>query len=292
MKRKNLMITTMITLIFTGCVNTTSSEIGNEIDILVSTSIEETISSTKEELVCLDQRVFENGEPIQSISIIQKGSEQPRLLIKVTDKEEFYFDPPEQEYPKFFLNVYFADLNQDGIEEVVVSCFMGYYPGIYIIDIANHSYLIPPYATENGDPGSLGIRYKVYAVDEEHIQIKGGDFDSIIELSYDEIWNWNHEERITREEYFARYKEEAPEIGHAVDVRYASIEIVNYNNRSCLKLIQRLCGPWSISDHLGYMETIISWNSDGEYYIENTEYVKRDPISMSESKDAENSDNE
>ena len=87
----------MITLIFTGCVNTTSSEIGNEIDILVSTSIEETISSTKEELVCLDQRVFENGEPIQSISIIQKGSEQPRLLIKVTDKEEFYFDPPEQE---------------------------------------------------------------------------------------------------------------------------------------------------------------------------------------------------
>lgn len=299
MKRKSLIITTMIVCIFTGCTKTTNSEIENEIDTFISTSIEEisassvsieeTLSSSTEEVVCLDQKIFENGEPIQSISLLQKGSEQPRLFVKITDKEEVYFDFFENAYPHYFLNIYFADLNQDGIEEVIVECSMGYFPAILIIDVANLSYLDPPYIVEA--PG-LGIKYKVYAVDEEHVQIKGGDFDSIIELSYDEIWDWNNDGIQTKEEYFARYKEEAPEIGFAEEVSYSGIEVVNYNNRSCLKLKQYLCGAWGKNDYLGLMETIVSWDSDGEYHIENVEYLKKAPFSMSKSEDKESSESE
>ena len=286
MKIKYWALISATVFFLTGCTNTAKPVMENNtntsavmfMEEISSSPAEETLPSfTGEKLVYIDQRVFPNNKPCQSISIIEQGAGQPKLLIKVSEHEEFYFDPPALEYPKSINEIYFTDLNGDGVEEIIAVCMVGYYPGIYIIDIANHSYLVPPYV--NDTDFSVGVEYNIYSVDENHIQIKNKDFNAIVNLSYHEIWEWNGNPDISKkEEYFKPYREIGKQIGSASPIAYQSVKAVTYNNHNCLKLIQRLCGPWGQFDHLGYMETIISWDTDGEFHIESITYLKRPPM--------------
>ncbi len=284
MKRKYFITMAITLFILTGCSNTTTPTVINDTSAFVPSSTEESSSSydlmeesipssVKDDLVCLDQKILENNNSCQSISIIQQGTEQPQLLIKATDNEEFSFTPPKLHYPKYLDELYFTDLNEDGTDEVIAVCFLtGGNIGIYIIDIANQTFLTPPYINETD--ATVGIEYNVYSVDDNHVQIKGESFDEIIDLSLDEIWNWNYDTNLSEEEYFQLYQGKGPIIGSSDGVGYNSIEVVNYNNRNCLKLREQLCCPWYWYGHLGYMETIVSWDKNGEFHIENMEYLK------------------
>lgn len=279
MKIKYWALISATVFFLTGCTNTAKPVMENNtntssamfMEEISSSPAEETLPSfTGEKLVYIDQRVFPNNKPCQSISIIEQGAGQPKLLIKVSEHEEFYFDPPALEYPKSINEIYFTDLNGDGVEEIIAVCMVGYYPGIYIIDIANHSYLVPPYTCNT----AVGITYEVYSVDENHIQIKGGNFDSIVGLSYNEIWEWNANPDTSKENLLEPYREKGKKIGSDMEVISEPIEVINYNNQNCLKLTQRLRGL-EYSVHLGYMETIISWDTNGETHIEHAEYIKQ-----------------
>ncbi len=218
--------------------------------------------------------ILDKNNSCKNISIIDEGTERPKLSIVVNAKEEFYFDPPESHYVKYIDEIYFSDLNGDGVDEVIVVCSLkeGNY-GIYIIDTANHSYLIPPYINETDF--TVGIEYHVYSVDENHIHIKGENFDNIVDLSFDEIWDWNYDPEITKENFFQPYQQKGAKIGGTNAVGLDSIETVNYNNQNCIKFREPLNCPWHWYGHLGYMEIIISWDSNGEYHIEKTEYIKQ-----------------
>ena len=107
MKIKYWALISATVFFLTGCTNTAKPVMENNtntsaamfMEEISSSPAEETLPSfTGEKLVYIDQRVFPNNKPCQSISIIEQGAGQPKLLIKVSEHEEFYFDPPALEY--------------------------------------------------------------------------------------------------------------------------------------------------------------------------------------------------
>lgn len=212
-----------------------------------------------EQNIVMDEVFFYDSDTYESISLVQ-GQDEAHMLfaVRAVEGETLIFNAPEYEYIWGLNYVYLADLNSDGADEIVIECAQtAYYFGAYIIDVANQCFLEVPH--ESPDSYVVGINYDVLPVDENSFEITNEDtgYDEIVDIGYTEFFEMNV----------------STIIGGSADMSH--IYIVEYDGRECLAIWQNLV-LYELGNNstMGSMETVLSYDSQGNYHIEKQRYVK------------------
>lgn len=226
---------------------------------------------------------LEESEIYESISVIQEpGMTNQKFEVKLHSGNSIYLEEPAGLYVCSITPIAVKDLNGDGAEEIALICGqIAFYQGMYVIDVKNECFLDFPYVDEGYMPS---VEYDVYAVDSEHIRVVSTEFeyDEIVELSYDELYEMNDMSECSEDVQKAFketfYVEEGTNIGGGSEA--SQLEWIEHEGKGCLLLAQLL--GYGRQNHLGWMETIISWDETGAYHIEKANYVKDRSISIAQ----------
>lgn len=251
-------------------------------------------ASPVEQNIVMDEEFFDDSDAYESISLVQ-GQDEAHMLfvVRTVEGETLTFDAPEDEYITYFNHVYLADLNGDGADEIVVECSqMAYYFGAYIIDVAGQCFLEVPHTSQ--DSYEVGVNYDVLAVDENSFEITNEDtgYDEIVGVGYTELFEMNHVDidADTFDDLEMRkkklldalrgYGDDGPRIGASMEMSH--IYIVEYEGRECLAIWQNLMvSALGRNSSMGHVETVLSYDSQGNYHIVKQRYVKYDSLLVS-----------
>lgn len=259
---------------------------------------EEKISNEKvfpvEQNIVMDKEFFDDSDAYESISLVQ-GQDEAHMLfvVRTVEGETLTFDAPEDEYIWGLNYVYLADLNGDGADEIVIEYAQtAYYFGACILDVVNQCFLEVPYESQGSY--AVGVNYDVLAVDENSFEITNEDtgYDEIVGVGYTELFEMNHvdTDADTFDDLEMRkkklldalrgYGDDGPRIGASMEMSH--IYIVEYEGRECLAIWQNLMvSALGRNSSMGHVETVLSYDSQGNYHIVKQRYVKYDSLLVS-----------
>ena len=246
------------------------------------------ISPPQETDIVMDKKFFDDSDAYESISLVQ-GQDEAHMLfvVQTVDGKTLVFDAPENEYIWGLNHVYPADLNGDGADEIVIEYApTAYYFGAYIIDVVNQCIPEVPYKSQGSY--AVGVNYDVLPVDENSFEITNEDtgYDEIVNVGYTELFEMNDIDTYDDQEMGKKKLSDALHgrgfyssaiIGGSADMSH--IYIVEYDGRECLAIWQNLVlYELGKNSTMGHMETVLSYDSRGNYHIEKQTYVKDDAL--------------
>ncbi len=256
-------------------------------ETLVDTEMLEVYAQEQKKEILIAEQYLQDKKVCKRLGIVQYDAENDlrKFLVEMEDGRTFYIDIPQGEYPEEFTELLYADLDGDGTEEMICICWQSnYYAGIYIVNVEQKELMTMPHMNDDGlNEGAVGSSYDFFVEDEEHVQIKGMDYEEIIELTYDEILKarytteyYNKMSEEEKEEYLKPYKvDKGSWVGYALETGYDYVEVVEYNNKVCLQLRQPCVGAWGRADSLSvFVDTVVSWNKKGDYQVEKVNVIK------------------
>lgn len=196
------------------------------------------------------------------------------LFVTLWDDRELAFPLPVTQNSYLDLNsVDFANLDEDAEQEIIVSCWFGFfYMGIYVLDITTESLLPVPTLTPTDD--LPGVDYEVTNDSYKTMTIKNDLTGFSEEVALEEILTSRYAEikphvDFSENDYKKAYTADSCHVSYWNG--YCSIETID--EQDCLVLQQVINGAWGKNDTIGFVETSMRWDENGEYVLLESRFV-------------------
>ena len=150
--------------------------------------------------------------------------------------------------------------------EIIVSCWFGfYYMGIYVLDISSNTFLPVPVLADTEE--LPGVDYQVTNNSYQTMTIFNDKTGFSEKINLEEILTANYAKKkpyisYSEDEYKNAYNSSDSDSCYVTywSGRY-SIEM--YEEQECLVLEQPITGAWGRNDGIGFVETGMRWNEEG-----------------------------
>lgn len=267
---KSILTAIACALLLTGCSGqqnipaVPTTNISNTITAETSVSEPETCNSI------LDIKDFSDDNPqlpCKSVHVTadEHGNPVNTLFVTLWNDEVLSFPLPVEDNSCLKLNsVDFADLDGDDEEEIIVSCWYGfYYMSIYMLDTASNSLLPVPYLSD--EESLTGVEYEAHnkGCDVLTINNDATGFFEQIDLNKILTDNYNRDKECVS--YSEKdYKQEYVNSDSCYVSQWTGrYWLEMYEGQECLILEQPVTGARGKNDILGFIETGINWDEEG-----------------------------
>jgi hypothetical protein len=250
----------------------------------------------------VDRWAFDSSSPYEAITIERYPDDLlpvwwSQFVVITRDQQEIAFLVPGEMKVLAFDRVITSDFNGDGSVDIAVSYSpIAYTSGVCVLDVQNGflsfpSLADPEFSLDSPDAFPPGLPYEVVSGGDDTLTLSCNKLNLTVTIpltleelaASQDLSILDSTGTLTAKEYLRPYRQPkgTPIQGGsgASYVDYQSLEAVTIDNRQCLRFRQPILGAWGQNDCLGYVDSVLTWDAQGNYEVIQANYVPKKPLS-------------